>query len=279
MLNHIKTFILLTAMTGLLLVAGNMIGGQQGMIIALVIAVAMNFTSYWYSDRIILTMYKARPAERATNPNLYSAVEELCQAGQIPVPAVYIIPSDAPNAFATGRNPKNGAVAVTEGLLRLLDNQEIKGVVAHELSHIKNRDILVQTVAATIAGAVMLLATMARWSALLGGGGRGRRGGGNIIALLAAAIIMPLAAMIVQMSISRSREYLADSGGAEMSGNPLYLARALEKLSSHGRRMKANQATSHLFIVQPFKGKGIQGLFSTHPPVEERVKRLTGRTA
>lgn len=271
MFNHIKTFILLTALTGVLLLMGNMFGGRQGMVIALVFAFALNFASYWYSDKIILTVYKAKPAEKSLYPNLHSAVEELSASARIPVPSLYILPSSSPNAFATGRDPKHAAVAVTEGILRLLNKQELKGVLAHELSHVKNRDTLIQTAAATVAGAIMMLSMIARWSALLGGR---RRGSGNLIALLVAAIVMPLAAMIIQMAISRSREYLADSGGAELSGNPLYLAEALKKLHSRSGEMKANQATAHLFIVKPFKTTGLQGLFSTHPPVEERIKRL-----
>lgn len=272
-MNHIKTFFLLTVLTGVLLLMGNIFGGRQGMIIALIFAFGLNFISYWYSDKIVLTMYRAKPAERTHYPALYSAVEELSAAASIPVPGVYILPSQNPNAFATGRNPSHAAVAVTEGLLRILSNQELKGVIAHELSHIKNRDTLIQTVAATVAGAVMMLATMARWSAFLFGGGR-RRGEGNILALILAAVIMPIAAMIIQMAISRSREYSADKSAAGISGNPVSLAEALRKLQSYSGRMQANQATAHLFIVQSFKGGGLQSLFSTHPPIEARIERL-----
>ncbi|MGM0568557.1 MAG: zinc metalloprotease HtpX [Elusimicrobiota bacterium] len=272
MLNNIKTFLLLTVLTLALLLLGNMFGGRQGMIIALAVAFAMNFTSYWYSDKIILSVYKARAAERSTNPGLYSAVEELSQAAGMPMPGVYIIPSQAPNAFATGRSPQHAAVAVTEGLLRLLNNQELRGVIAHELSHVKNRDILIQTVAATVAGAIMFLSLIARWSALLSG--RGRRGSGNLIALIIAAIIMPIAASLIQMFISRSREYQADSGGAQLSGNPQHLADALRKINAYGREIKSSQATAHMFIAKPFKARGLQSLFSTHPPVEKRIRRL-----
>ncbi len=270
-MNHIKTFFLLTVLTGLLLLMGNIFGGRQGMIIALIFAFGINFISYWYSDKIVLAIYKAKPAERTQYPALYSAVEELAAAASIPVPEIYILPAQDPNAFATGRSPSRGAVAVTEGLLRILNTQELKGVIAHELSHIKNRDTLIQTVAATVAGAVMVLASMARWSAFLGGRRRGR---GNILALIAAAVIMPIAAMFIQMAISRSREYTADRSAAGISGNPVSLAEALRKLQSYSGRMQVNQATSHLFIVQPFKGGGLKSLFSTHPPIEDRIERL-----
>ncbi len=274
--NQLKTAFLLTVLTLLIVAVGGLIGGRSGMIIALVLAGGMNFFSYWYSDKIVLKMYKARPVDRRQSPALYAMVEDLARRAGLPMPAVYIIPQESPNAFATGRNPDHAVVAVTEGLLRLMEEEEIRGVLAHELAHVKGRDILIGTVAATMAGAIMVLAGMARWSAIFGGGDDDE--GLGFFGLIAMSIIAPIAAMIVQMAVSRSREYLADSQGAKIAGHPEGLARALEKLDAHSRRtpMNANPSTAHMFIVNPLSGRRLAGLFSTHPPIEERVSRLRG---
>jgi heat shock protein HtpX len=279
MSNQIRTTFLLGLMTVFIVLAGNVLGGRQGMIIALIFAGGMNFFSYWYSDKMVLKMYRAVEASPQQVPQLYSMVEKLTQQANLPMPKIYIIPNDAPNAFATGRNPDNAVVAVTEGLLRIMNPEEIMGVLAHELGHVKNRDILIQTIAATMAGAVMMLATMARWSAIFGFGGRSDdEGGGNIIVLLAMSILAPLAAALIQMAISRSREYQADATGARFMGSPDGLADALEKLGTYSRRtpMKASPATAHMFIVNPLSGQRLAGLFSTHPPLEDRIARLRG---
>ena len=278
--NQLKTTLLLAAMTAFIVVVGNLLGGRQGMIIALVLAAGMNFFSYWYSDKIVLKMYQAREATPQEAPELYGMVQTLTRQAGLPMPKVYIIPKEAPNAFATGRNPDNAVVAVTQGLLNLMDRQEVMGVVAHELAHVKNRDILIGTIAATMAGAVMLLASMARWSAIFGGMHRDDDNGGGMgaIGMIVMSIIAPMAAMIIQMAVSRSREYLADATGAAIAGSPEGLARALEKLGAYSRRipMDANPSTAHMFIVNPLSGKSLQSLFSTHPPVEERISRLRG---
>lgn len=246
------------------------------MMIAFLFAIVMNFGTYWFSDKIVLKMYKAQPVTREDSPELYRMTEELTARAGIPMPKLYIIPNDQPNAFATGRNPQNAAVAVTQGILRILTKEELMGVIAHELSHVKHRDILIGTVAATIAGAISMLAYMVQWAMIFGGGGRDNERGGNPIAMIVMIIVAPLAAMIVQMAISRSREYLADEGGAKMTGNPLYLANALRKLHTASQRipMEANSATAHMFIVSPLRGGGFTKLFSTHPPMEERVAKL-----
>ena len=278
--NQIKTTLLLAVMTAFIMVVGNMLGGRQGMIIALVLAAGMNFFSYWYSDKIVLKMYRASEATPQQAPELYEMVQTLARQADLPMPKVYIIPKEAPNAFATGRNPDNAVVAVTEGLLRLMDRREVMGVLAHELAHVKNRDILIGTIAATMAGAIMLLASMARWSAIFGGMHRDDNNGGGMgaIGMIAMSIIAPLAAMIIQMAVSRSREYLADATGARIAGGPEGLASALEKLGAYSKRipMDANPSTAHMFIVNPLSGKSLQSLFSTHPPVEERISRLRG---
>lgn len=277
MMNGLKTGLLLTALTVLFLLIGLGLGGRQGMVIAFVFAVLMNFISYWFSDKIVLKMYRAREIQEADNPRLYRVVRSQSQMAELPMPRVYITPSASPNAFATGRNPKNAAVAVTEGILSLLSDDELEGVIGHELAHVKNRDILTQTIAATIAGAISMLAYMARWSAIFGGyGGRDSNRGGGGIALLAMAIIAPIAAMFIQMAISRSREYAADQEGAKISGRPLSLANALRKLQRGAARrpLQANPSTAHLFILSPLSGRGMASLFSTHPPVEERIARL-----
>ncbi|GAB6094096.1 zinc metalloprotease HtpX [Desulfatiferula olefinivorans] len=278
MTNQIKTTLLLTLMTVFIMMVGRVLGGSQGMVLALIIAGGMNFFSYWYSDKLVLKMYRAREVNPSEAPELYRMVEDLAGRAGLPMPKVYIIPQDQPNAFATGRNPEHAVVAVTEGLLRLMNTDEIKGVLAHELGHIKNRDILIGTIAATMAGAVMMLANMAKWSAVFGGfrGNDDEGGGGNMIAVIVTAVIAPIAAMVIQMAVSRSREYLADATAARITGNPEGLAGALEKLGAYSGRipMQAEAATAHMFITNPLSGRSLAGLFSTHPPIEERVARL-----
>jgi len=277
--NQLKTTILLAGMTILIMIVGNLIGGRQGMMIALVLAGGMNFFSYWYSDKIVLKMYQAREATPQQAPELYEMVQTLARQASLPMPKVYIIPKEAPNAFATGRNPDNAVVAVTQGLMNLMSRQEIMGVLAHELAHVKNRDILIGTIAATMAGAIMMLASMARWSAIFGGMRRDdNEGGMGAIGMIVMAIVAPMAAMIIQMAVSRSREYLADATGAKISGSPEGLAQALEKLGGYTQRipMNANPSTAHMFIVNPLSGKSLQSLFSTHPPLQERIRRLRG---
>jgi len=280
MYNALKTAVLLGALTGLIVFLGNNFGGQQGMIIAFGFAVVMNFTSYWFSDKIVLAMYGAKEAGQSEAPEVHAAVDELVARAGIPKPRVYIIDSPQPNAFATGRNPQHAAVAVTTGILRILNRDELKGVLAHELSHVRNRDILIGSVAATLAGVVMMIANMARWAAMFGGVGGGRDSeerGGGAIGLIAMSILAPLAAMLIQMAISRAREYQADAAGAQLSANPYALASALEKLQTASQRIpmpQAGTATAHMFIVNPFSGRSLMNLFSTHPPTEERVRRL-----
>jgi|UniRef100_A0A7C3SLQ3 heat shock protein HtpX len=274
--NQIKTFLLLAGLTVFLVFIGKLIGGTGGMQIAFVIALAMNFFSYWFADRIVLRMYGAQEVSEAEAPELHRMVEELSRAAGIPKPRVCIIPTDNPNAFATGRNPEHGTVAVTTGILRLLTPRELRGVLAHEIGHIRNRDILIQTVAATLAGAIMILADMARWTAIFGGGRDEEEGGLGVLGLIVMAIVAPLAAMLIQMAISRSREYIADETGARLCQNPDALADALEKLA-YGVQvapMQANPATEPLFIVNPLSGGGMMSWFSTHPPIEDRVARL-----
>lgn len=275
--NMFKTVVLLGALTGLLVVFGDYFGGTQGMVIAFLFALIMNFGSYWYSDKIVLRMYRAREVTEAEAPELVRMVRSLSQRAQLPMPRVYIVPVATPNAFATGRNPQHAAVAVTEGILRIMDYDQLEGVVAHELGHVKNRDTLISAVAATLAGVVMMLAYMARWAAIFGGmGGRDDDRGGGILGLLAMSILGPLAAAVIQMAISRTREFQADASAARLTKKPNALASALERLQSAAERtpLNANPATSHLFIVNPLSGRSLLRLFSTHPPVEERVKRL-----
>lgn len=278
MSNVLRTGVLLAALTALLLVIGGAVGGNQGLFVAFVFALLMNFASYWFSDKIVLRMYGAQEVSLHEAPELYRLVQRLAQRAAIPMPRVYIIPSDSPNAFATGRNPQHGAVAVTEGIMRLLDEQELAGVLSHEMGHIRNRDTLIMTVAATLAGAITMLAHMAQWGAIFGGFSRrdDEDRGGGMLSLLFMAILAPLAATLIQLAISRSREYFADSTGAAIAGSPAGLAQALEKLHYASQRMplEANPATAHLFIVNPLAGGSFMTLFSTHPPVEERIRRL-----
>jgi heat shock protein HtpX len=278
--NTIKTTLLLGLLTGIILWVGGYMGGQNGMVIAFMFALILNLGAYWFSDKIVLAMYRAQEVDPAQAPGVYRMVERLAQQAGIPTPRVFIIPSESPNAFATGRNPHHAVVAVTQGILKMMDDQELEGVLAHELSHIKNRDILISSIAATLAGAIMMLASMVKWAALFGGVGRDDEDRGGILGLLVMAIVAPLAAMLIQLAISRTREYQADASGAQVAGNPYGLAKALEKLGTATQRipMNANPATSHLFIVNPLSGKSLLNLFSTHPPLEERINRLLGRS-
>jgi heat shock protein HtpX len=277
-MNTLKTVVLLTFLTVLLVFVGGALGGQNGMIIAFMMALVMNFVSYWFSDKIVLAMYKAQPVTEAQAPDLHAMIRRLTQKAGLPMPKVYIIPEEALNAFATGRNPEHGVVAVTEGIMRALDREELEGVIAHELAHIKHRDILTGTIVATIAGAISMLAQMAHWAMLFGGGRRddSDEGGSPVVALV-MMIVAPIAAMMVQMAISRTREYEADKGGAAIAGNPYGLANALLKLERGAQVVPmhdAKPATAHMFIVNPLTGGGLMKLFSTHPPIAERVKRL-----
>jgi len=278
MSNVFKTGLLLAVLTAMLVLIGGAIGGQQGMVIAFVIALAMNFFSYWFSDKIVLAAYGAKPIGEAEAPRLYAIVHRLATRAGIPMPRVYLVPSETPNAFATGRNPQHAVVAVTEGIMRILDEEELEGVLAHELSHVKNRDILISTIAATLAGAITYLAHMAQWAAMFGGRSRDdEEGGSNPIAMILLAILAPIAAMLVQMAVSRSREFQADATGAQVAGKPWGLAKALEKLQMANEAVPmadATPATAHLFIVNPLSGQTLMRLFSTHPPLEERIARL-----
>ncbi len=278
MSNQIKTTVLLAILTAFIVWVGQFLGGRQGMIIALILAAGMNFFSYWFSDKLVLKMYRAQEVTAEQAPDLFNMVGQLTRNAGLPMPKICIIPSEAPNAFATGRNPQNAVVAVTDGLLRIMNRQEVMGVLAHELGHVKNRDILIGSIAATLAGAVMLLANMARWSMIFGGGRDNEEGGSGIISLIVMSILAPLAAMIIQTAISRSREYLADASGATICGNPEWLARALEKLGAHSGRlpMNASPTTAHMLIVNPLSGTKLTHLFSTHPPLADRIARLRG---
>ena len=275
--NMLKTGLLLVVLTAIFLLVGEAAGGRNGMVMAFGFAVLMNAGAYWFSDRIVLRMYGAQEVSEAEAPELHGIVRRLATAARVPMPKVYLIPNDSPNAFATGRNPAHAAVAVTRGILRILSRDELEGVLAHEMAHVRNRDILVGTVAATLAGAVMMLARFAQFAAIFGGGGdRDREGGGGIFGLLALAILAPIGALLVQMAVSRSREYLADETGARFCGNPGALAGALEKISHASKRvpLEASPATAHMFIMSPLSGGGLRSLFSTHPPVEKRIERL-----
>lgn len=275
-MNTLKTFLLMLGLTFLLMAIGNLLGGRQGMIIALIFAAVMNFASYWFSDRIVLSMYRAKEISEADNPELYSIVSNLTEADHLPMPRLYIVNTPMPNAFATGRNPHHAAVAVTTGIMGLLNSRELGGVIGHELSHVKDRDVLISTVAATIAGAIFILARMAQFGAMFGGMGRDNENRGGIIGLLAVAIFAPVAAMIIQLAISRSREYQADYEGARLTGDPMALADALKKLAAGVQQNPANvnPVTAPLFIVNPLRGQFLSSLFSTHPPMGERIKRL-----
>jgi heat shock protein HtpX len=274
MLNNVKTVGLLTLLTLLLVFIGGIIGGQGGALIALILAGVMNIGSYWFSDKIVLRMYKG---QEVTSGQLYDVVKEIVERNDLIMPRVYMLPQSAPNAFATGRNPKHAVVAATQGILDILTREELMGVMAHEMSHVRHRDILIGSIAATIAGAISFLANMAQWSMLFGMGGDDEDGGGNMLAMIATMIFAPMAAMLVQMAVSRSREYAADRGGAELCGNPHYLANALRKLEAANRQQPmqhVNEATAHMFIVNPLSGKKLQNLFTTHPPIQERINRL-----
>jgi heat shock protein HtpX len=275
-MNTLKTTLLLTSLTLFLLFVGQHFGGRNGMLLALVVAVGMNFFSYFYSDKLALSMYRAQPATREQLPRVYSVVEQMTQRIGLPMPKIYVIPSDSPNAFATGRNPQHASVAVTQGILNLLNDDELAGVLAHELGHVRNRDILTSSIAATLAGAITLLA---RFGIFFGGGRDRDRGGGGIGAIF-MLILAPIAATLIQLAISRSREYEADATGAHMTGNPYALASALQKLDTYSRRlpMGASPSTAHLFIVAPLiSGASFANLFSTHPPIAKRIERLVGR--
>lgn len=278
-MNGMKSTLLLVALTLLFVWIGYGLGGSQGVMVAFVIAMLMNFISFWFSDKIVLKMYRAREVDQTSAPELVDIVRRLSQAAGLPMPKVYIIPQLTPNAFATGRSPEHSAVAATEGILKLLNRDELEGVIAHELSHIKNRDTLTSTLAATMASAIGMIAYMARWGAIFGGYGGGNRDdreGGGVMGLLVMTIVAPLCATMIQLAISRSREYVADSDGAKISHKPWALADALGKLhnTNHDHPMGARPETAHLFIVNPLSGKGLLSLFSTHPPVEERIARL-----
>jgi heat shock protein HtpX len=278
MSNTLKTTLLLGLLTGIILGIGQLFGGSQGLAIAFVFAVVLNFGSYWFSDKIVLAMYQAREVQPSEAPELYQIVQNLTLRAQLPMPRLYVLPSESPNAFATGRNPAHAAVAVTEGIMRIMSRDELEGVIAHELSHVKNRDILISSIAATLAGVIMMLAHMARWAAIFGVGGRERdeEGAGGVLGLILMSVLAPIAAMLIQMAISRSREFLADATGARISGSPLALASALEKLNraSHVIPMEARAESAHLFIMNPLSGNTVFKLFSTHPPIEERIARL-----
>jgi len=279
--NTFKTAFLLTLLTLLLMLLGRVFGGQNGMAIALIFAAIMNFVSYFFSDKIALAMYRARPASREELPRAYATVERLTQKIGIPMPKIYVIPTDSPNAFATGRNPRHASVAVTQGILDLLNDEELEGVLAHELGHVNNRDILISSVAATVAGAITYLANVAKWGMIFGGLQRDDRDRGGGLAGLLMLFLAPVAAMLIQLWVSRTREYQADASGAHYTGNPYALASALAKLDAYSRRvpLQATPSTAHLFIIQPLLGMSLGSLFSTHPPIAKRIERLTGRPA
>ena len=280
--SQIRTTLLLASLTVLIMWVGKMIGGEQGLVVAFILALVMNIGSYWFSDKIVLAMYRAQQIDEHEDPQLYQIVRELTAEAHLPMPRVYMIPQETPNAFATGRNPEHAAVAVTAGIMRILTPAELKGVLAHELGHVLNRDILISSIAATLAGVIMILSSMARWAAIFGGfrGGDDEDRGGGILGLIVTAILAPIAATLIQLAISRNREYLADETGARLAHNPEGLARALQKLAVASERipMDANPSTAHMFIVNPLSGKSLASLFSTHPPIEERIRRLRSMT-
>lgn len=276
-MNSLKTVFLMTLMMVLFLLVGGLLGGQDGMIIAFIISLGMNFFSYWFSDKIILTMYGARQVTEREAPKLYSMVRKLSSQASLPMPKIYVIDNPNPNAFATGRNPRNAVVAVTTGILRILNDEELEGVLAHELAHIRHRDILLATIVATFVGTITFISRIAGWSMMFAGGSRDREDSGNVLASLVLLIVAPIAAVILQLAISRSREFMADEGGARISGKPLALASALSKLEQAAHVVPMNNAgpsTAHLFIVNPLRGSSIMKLFSTHPPIDERIRRL-----
>jgi heat shock protein HtpX len=275
-MNTMKTFMLMALLTALVIFIGGLIGGNNGMMFAFMFALVMNFGSYWFSDKIVLGMYHAQEITEQSHPAIFGIVRDLAQRTGLPMPRVYMIPSEQPNAFATGRNPEHAAIAMTDGIIRTLSSDELRGVLAHELAHVQHRDILIGTVAATMAGAISMLATMAQWAMIFGGGRSSDNERGNPIGSLLMIILAPIAAMLIQMAISRSREFEADRGGAEIAGNPLSLANALRKLEAKAETvpMNATPATAHMFIVNPLRGGGMLSLFSTHPPMEERIARL-----
>jgi heat shock protein HtpX len=276
MVNAVKTTVLLALLTGLFIAIGGWFGGRPGMVVALGLALVMNFAAYWFSDKIVLRMYGAQPLSEAQAPGVYGIVRNLATRAGMPMPKLYLISSPTPNAFATGRNPDHAAVAVTDGILRIMSAEELEGVLAHELSHVLNRDVLISTIAATLAGAVMMLADMARWAAFFGSSRDNEEGGSNPIGLFLMAILAPLAALLIQTAVSRSREYQADASGARLTHRPLGLASALQKLQQANQMvpMDASPATAHLFIVNPLSGRTLMSLFSTHPPIEDRIARL-----
>jgi heat shock protein HtpX len=277
MSNTLRTTVLLAALTALIVWVGQLLGGAQGAMVAFIFAAVMNIGSYWFSDRIVIAMYRGKELGPNEDPELFQVVQELARENHIPMPRLYLIPSESPNAFATGRNPQHAAVAVTAGVRSLLDRRELKAVLAHELAHVVNRDILISSIAATLAGAIMMLANMARWSLIFGGGTRDdREGGGGGLGLLVSIIVAPIAAMLIQMAISRSREFQADETGARLIHDPEALALALRKIAAYSERipLDASPATAHMFIVNPLKGMALQNLFSTHPPLEQRLARL-----
>lgn len=276
MSNVFKTALLLAVLTAMLVLLGGAFGGRQGMMVAFVLALAMNFASYWWSDKIVLAMYRAEPVSEAQAPGLFGIVRRLASKAGVPMPRVYVIPSDQPNAFATGRSPEHAAVAVTEGIMRILDDDELEGVLAHELAHVTNRDVLISTIAATLAGAITYLAHMAQWAAFFGGSRSDDDDGPSPIAMMLMAMVAPIAAMLVQLAVSRAREFQADASGARLAGRTWGLSKALEKLemAKQAVPMDANPATAHLFIVNPLSGQALMRLFSTHPPIEERIARL-----
>lgn len=277
-MNRLKTFFLMVLLTAVFLLLGGLIAGEEGLIVAFILAIATNFFSYWYSDRMAISMTRSQPLSENAAPEVYRALHELTHNAGMPMPRVYLMPTEQPNAFATGRNPEHAVIAVTSVLLRMLDYEELKGVLAHELAHIRNRDILIGSIAAAIAGALMFVARFGMWGAAYGGGGRRNENNAPLFLLrLVALLLAPLAALLIQMSISRTREYDADATAARLSGNPRGLASALAKMENYARRRplhEINQATAHMFIINPFSAKGLTALFSTHPPIEERIARL-----
>ena len=277
--NWLKTMVLFVALAAVLMLIGGAVAGRTGIAVALLISLAINFFSYWFSDRMVLAAYHAKELSEAEAPRVHAIVAQLSQTAHIPKPKIYRIPDDSPNAFATGRNPQHAVVAVTDGIMQLLDEEELKGVLGHELGHVIHRDILIGTVAAAIASAIMFIASIARWGLIFGGYGGRNRNDSNPLALLVAAIVAPLAALLIQMAISRSREYGADEEGAHLAGNPYGLANALKKLQTVSMRvpLQATPATAHMFIVKPFTGRSLMNLFSTHPPIEKRIARLMER--